>query len=81
LLELSNGEKIKVETIEVLIHTSTGMDGHKSFNRPIVSFFNFRWKQAAGKLVSFLMIAYALTALTLLLTGYIGTSTIFQVNL
>jgi len=68
------------ESIEFLT-SSTGMNGHKSFDRPIVSFFNLGWKQAAGKLVSFLMVTYTLTALTPLLTGCIGASAILQVNL
>jgi len=57
------------------------MNRHKSSNRPIVGFFNFGWKQASGKLVSFHMVAYTFTALASLLTGGIGASAILQVNL
>jgi hypothetical protein len=50
-------------------------------NRPVVGFFDFGWKHAAWKLVSFQMIPYTFTAFSLLVTRHISASAVFRVNL
>jgi len=57
------------------------VDLNKIFNRPIVGFFDFRWKHTTWKFISFQMISYAFTAVSLSLTWHIGTSTTLRVEL
>jgi len=62
------------------IGSSTPVDGCEFLEGPVVGFFDFWWKNAAWKLPSFQVIAYAFAAFPLPVAWFVGAPTVFRVN-